>query len=716
MKLLGFLVAALMLAPGARAESVPAPRQSVPLDRDWKFQIGESPGAERPDFPDSAWRSLDVPHDFSIEGPAGADPAAMEGPFDAKSPAGPDGGCLNAGVAWYRKAFTLPDAWLGREVAIRFDGVYMDSDVYLNGQHLGNWPYGYTSFQYRLTPHVKFGGARNVLAVRVNVRQPCSRWYSGAGIYRHVYLMATGPVHVAPWGVCITTPEATDALAVVRVRTEVQNDSAAAAPVLLTAILLDPAGKEVARAESSCDLPAGQVRAIDRALRVEAPRLWSPETASLYSARCEVRAGGALTDACTTRLGIRTVRFTADNGLLVNGKRVQIRGVCDHHDLGPLGAIANRRGMERQLEILRTMGCNAIRTSHNPPDPALLDLCDEMGFLVMDEAFDEWQRAKTKYGYARFFDAWSERDLAAMIRRDRNHPSVILWSVGNEVPEQADAAGAAVARRLVEICHREDPTRPVTAGCQDPVHAVPSGFEKELDVFGINYKIEWYPKARGKLLVASETVSAISSRGEYGLVLDKDGKVKVEPKWNSHLTSYDHLSIWGSKAENTLRALRDCPWVAGEFVWTGFDYLGEPAPIGWPARSSYFGILDICGFPKDRFYLYQSQWTDRPVVHLLPHWNHEGFEGREIRVVCYTNAESVELFLNGRSLGKRDWRDNKTLHLEWQVPYAPGTLKAVASKGGRVVATETVATAGKPARIALTPDRDTIAADGEDLS
>ncbi len=405
--------------------------------------------------------------------------------------------------------------------------------------------------------------------------------------------------------------------------------------------------------------------------------------------RSNVHANGRVADACTTPFGIRTFEFTADKGFFLNGKHVDLKGVCLHHDQGCLGSAVHTRSIERQLEIMKSMGCNAIRTSHNPPAPELLDLCDRMGFLVMDEAFDEWKRNKTMYGYGRFFDEWSERDLTDMILRDRNHPSIVLWSIGNEIPEQDNADAYDMAKRLVDICHKNDPTRPVTSACNSPAEAEKSGFSKALDVFGVNYNMPFYQTLRGKAkLVASETASAVSTRGEYNLVQD-NGTLTIKNQLKNQCSSYDD-----STAESTLRAIKNSPWVAGQFVWTGFDYIGEPSPFPWPSVSSYFGIVDLCGFPKDRFYLYQSQWTDKPMVHLLPHWNWPGFEGKEIPVRCYTNCESVELFLNGKSLGEKRTRDTRDLHLEWMVPYAPGTLKAIARNNGNVMCTDEVANHG----------------------
>jgi beta-galactosidase len=439
--------------------------------------------------------------------------------------------------------------------------------------------------------------------------------------------------------------------------------------------------------------------------------LWSLENPRLYRVESIVRTNDRAVDAGVTPFGIRTIEFTIDKGFFLNGKHVDVKGVCDHHDMGSLGSAVHKRAIERQLEILKSMGCNAIRTSHNPPDPVLLDLCDRMGFLVMDESFDEWKRPKTMYGYGRFFDEWSERDLTDMIHRDRNHPSIILWSIGNEIPEQEIANAYDMSKRLVDICHREDPTRPVTSACNTPDAAVANGFSKPLDVFGINYQMSFYKLLQGKgKLLASETASAVSTRGEYNLV-QNGGTLNIIRELHNQCSSYDD-----STAESTLRAVKNAPWVAGQFVWTGFDYIGEPSPFPWPSASSYFGIVDLCGFPKDRYYLYQSQWTDKPMVHILPHWNWQGFEGQEIPVWCYSNCESVELFLNGKSLGEKKFSDTKDYHVVWKVPYAAGTLKAIAKNNGKTVCLDEVQTAGAPAKIVLTPDHTEINADGDDLS
>jgi beta-galactosidase len=563
-----------------------------------------------------------------------------------------------------------------------------------------------------LTEHVRFGGGENVLAVRVDVRQPCSRWYSGAGIYRDVRLKVTDPVHVAHWGVGVTTPDVSADAATVRVETKVLNQSPVPQSVTLETVIVDGSGREATVTHSAMRVEPDSAGRFIHILGIDKPVLWSLENPVLYGVRSIVRVNGRKADSCETPFGIRTFQFTVDSGFFLNNRHIPIRGVNLHHDLGCLGTAVNGRAIERQLEIMKRMGCNAVRTSHNPPAPELLDLCDRMGFLVMDEAFDEWKRPKTMFGYDRFFDAWSERDLADMIRRDRNHPSVILWSIGNEIPEQDNADAFEMSKRLADICRLEDPTRPVTSGCNSPEAAVKSGFSKPLDVFGVNYSLPFYRTLKGKAkLVASETASAVSTRGEYNLVAEAGGNPKIVHVLNQQCSSYDDAT-----AETTLKAVREAPWLAGEFVWTGFDYIGEPSPYSWPSVSSYFGIVDRCGFPKDRFYLYQSQWTGSPMVHVLPHWNWPGFEGKEIPVRCTSNCGTVELFLNGRSLGEKNFRDAEHLYLEWKVPYAPGTVRAVARNNGKAVCADSAVTAGIPAQIILKPDRTEIRPDGKDLS
>ena len=745
-------------AATAQNNADPAPRRDENFDRDWKFYRGEAPGADQPGFDDTSWRALDLPHDWSIEVPANVPQKAgsQEGPFDKNSPAGNSGGYLDGGVGWYRKTFVPPASAPGEQFTILFDGTYENADVFLNGQKLGSHPYGFTSYYYDLTPLLKPAPEKNVLSVRLQADQPGCRWYSGAGIYRHVHLISTRPVHVAQWGTYVATPTVTAASAQVKVSTLLRNDTAAAANATLTTILLDPSGKEVARQQSRQDVPARAGAPLEQTLPVASPQRWSCETPLLYQAVSEVRVGNVLVDSLRTPFGIRTIEFTKDRGFFLNGQHVQIQGVCDHHDLGCLGAAAYRRAIQRQIEVLKSFGCNAIRTSHNPPSPELLELCDQTGMLVMDESFDEWKVNHHKYGYATVFDAWSEPDMVSMLDRDRNHPSIVLWSIGNEIQEGREGKPEAgpTAARLAAICHREDPTRPVTSACPNPGNDWSSGLARALDVFGINYSIGWYGKNNpatkttpkpgdtgyyGQLpLVGSETSSQVDSRGDYGLKIDETGNVQIVPKADFQVSSYDYWHPgWGCSAETDLLALKAAPWVAGEFVWTGFDYLGEPTPYGWPSRSSYFGIVDLAGFPKDRYYIYKSAWSAEPVAHILPmSWNWPGFEGKTIPVRVFTNADTVELILNGKSLGSKKFpseaaeqteestNKDKTvslkkspgMHLEWAVPYAPGELKAVATRDGKVVKTDVIRTAGAPAKLRLSADRGRIAADGQDLS
>jgi beta-galactosidase len=733
------LVAALGLAltcgvrPSSQAPSLAQVRDRQLFDFDWRFRPGDVTGGELPVTDDAAWEHVDLPHDFMIEGkgqaivvPGGRGgrgganlPTTPEGPFDPQSPGGSANGYLNGGIGWYRKSFTLPAGAMGRRIFLEFEGVYMNAEVWLNGHSLGRRPYGYSTFVHDLTPHLAAGGAPNVVAVKVVVHQPSTRWYSGAGIYRHAWLTIADPVHVAQWGTYVTTPEIQPDRARVHVRTDVENQSEAASPsVTLTTIVRDASGEIVGESERTQAIGAGGRARFEGDIPVTRPRLWSLADPYLYVVENLVKLNGRVVDVDRAPFGIRTVQFT-EGGVLLNGTRIPIQGVCLHHDLGPLGAAAFDRAIERQLEIMKALGVNAIRTSHNPPAPAVLDFADRMGFLVMDEVFDEWRQNKTRFGYGQFFDEWSERDTRDFVRRDRNHPSVILWSIGNEIPEQRNAeTGQTMATRLAGFCRDEDPSRPVSAGMNNPTQALETGYAKPLDLFGVNYNLQVYDRVRSiGHAYASETSSNYSSRDQYNLVL-RDGRVEIVNQLDNHSTAYDlDFPRWGNTAETQFQALRRAPWMAGEFVWTGFDYIGEPTPFNWPNRSSSFGIVDLVGFPKDRFYLYQSQWRPEKMVHLLPHWTWpDEFRGKTTPVWAYTNARSVELFLNGRSLGVRDWSGVTALHLSWQVPYEPGTLRAVARDGTRDVAEDAVETTTAASRLELKTDRATIRSDGQDLA
>ncbi len=686
--------------------------------KNWRFHLGDVKEASNPEYNDRDWRVLRLPHDWSIEGE-----------FSPDHPATPAGGALPGGIGWYRKTFRLPKAWRGKRVFIDFDGVYRNSEVWINGHYLGIRPYGYSSFRYELTPHLRFGDEENVIAVRVdNSLQPDSRWYTGSGIYRNVWLVVTDPIFVEHWGTYITTPEVREEEAVVVIRTQVRNRSGKERTVILQTEIRDPRGKPAGKATARAVVGQDSVREFVQDIRVPRPELWSVDHPALYTAVSWVISNGRVWDDYQTPFGIRTFYFDSEKGFFLNGKPMKILGVCNHHDLGCLGAAVNTRAIERQLEILKRMGANAIRTAHNPPAPELLDLCDRMGFLVMDEAFDMWKKPKTPYtpyGYSLWWDEWHRRDLEDMVLRDRNHPSVIIWSVGNEIVEQWDSTGIDLARELAAIVRRLDPTRPITSGCNDPR---PHNFiirSGALDLIGFNYHVflwESFPQTfPGQKFIASETNSALATRGHYDMPSDSirvwpTRGEKPKPYGNPDYTcsSYDNCHApWGAGHEATWKVIRKHPFLSGMFIWSGFDYLGEPTPYWWPARSSYFGIIDLAGFPKDAYYFYQAEWTKEPVLHVFPHWNWQ--PGDTIDVWAYTNCEEVELFLNGVSQGVQRKTEDR-LHLMWRLPYTPGTLKAVGRCQGKVVLTREIRTAGPPARVVLDPDRTRLRADGKDLA
>jgi beta-galactosidase len=690
------------------------PRITESLNTGWTFTLDSMYQPWHPAFDDSGWRTLDLPHDWSIEGS-----------FSADHPATPGGGALPGGIGWYRKSFTLPDQARGKHLFIEFDGVYQESEVWINGQSLGMRPNGYISFSYEMTDYLRSGDSVNVVTVRVdNSRQPNSRWYSGSGIYRDVRLVMTEPVHVDQWGVYVTTPSVSEEFADVRAATKVINRLPSEAALEVTSMIVDPSGKTAATMRSDISAPGSRPVEITQQLSVEQPRLWSVEDPAIYTLVTEIRKGGRLTDRVETPFGIRTFRFDPAEGFFLNGTHVALKGVCNHHDLGALGAAAYPRAMERQLELLKEMGCNAIRTSHNPPSPVLLDLCDRMGFLVMNETFDMWKLRKTRYDYHLFWDEWYERDLRDHILRDRNHPSVILWSIGNEIREQWDESGEAMAIELAGIVRELDPTRPVTSGCNNTSADNFINRSGAIEVIGFNYHQNEFTEVPERFpgipFIASETTSALATRGYYDMPSDSVRIWPIRfgedaPGMNEDHTcsAYDNCRVpWGSTHEEALLAMKQNRFVSGMFVWTGFDYLGEPTPYWWPSRSSYFGILDLAGFPKDAYYLYMSEWTSKPVLHLFPHWNWQ--EGDTIDVWVYTNCDEVELLLNDRSLGTRQKPDG-SLHMQWRVPYTPGRLIARSSYNG--VALETVIeTTGPPAALRLEADRQTICADPMDLS
>jgi beta-galactosidase len=677
-----------------------------------------NPGGDIPyiqnGYDDSGWRPLYLPHDWGIEGP-----------FQQEYP-GSTGKLPWWGVGWYRKHFQVDAADAGRKIYLDVDGAMSYSMVWINGQFIGGWPYGYASWRVDLTPYLKFG-AENVVAIRLDNPPNSSRWYPGGGIYRNVWMVKTSPIHVAHWGTYVTTPEATEMAATVKIQVTVDNDSDSNSTISVKNEIYalkdnGKTGKTVASIQTDgLQIPAHQNESSQTQIKFKNPKLWSLEKPSRYTVVTTLSQNGQVLDQYETPFGVRTIQFTATNGFLLNGKRVQIDGVCDHHDLGAIGAAINVRALQRQIEILKAMGCNAIRTSHNPPAPELLDLCDEMGILVMDESFDCWERSKTRNDYHRIFDDWHEMDWRAELRRDRNHPCIILWSIGNEIAEQQTQHGHEIAAELTRIAHEEDPTRPTTAACNH-IEAGYNGFQDDVDVFGYNYHPSEYSSFRAanpdKPLFGSETASCISSRGVYVFPVSND---KSKGMANYQMSSYD-LSAppWATPPEWEFKGEDQNPFVAGQFVWTGFDYLGEPTPYygDAPSRSSYFGIVDLAGFPKDRFYLYQSYWRpDLPMAHIVPQcWNWPDRAGQITPVHVYTSGDEAELFLNGKSLGRKK-KGQYEYRLRWDnVVYQPGELKVVAYKNGKKWAADIVQTTGPAASLTLSADRNKISDDGKDLS
>jgi len=696
----------------------PAVRIRQNFGQRWKFHLGDVKQAAEPNFDDSEWRVLNLPHDWSIEGQ-----------FSPDNPATPGGGALPGGIGWYRKSFHIPAAQKDKLCFIDFDGIYRNSEVWINGHYLGQRPYGYISFRYDLTPYLKHGKEENILAVRVdNSQQPNSRWYSGSGIYRNVWFTTVGKVYLDHWGIFITTPEINENNARVNLKIKIRNTTAQDQPLKLMTKIFDADEQEVTVVSSVVTVLKDSVGEVEQNAIVQNPCLWSVNSPYLYRAVTQIWIQGKVVDDEETTFGIRSFTFDSEKGFFLNGVPMKIQGVCNHHDLGCLGAAVNPRAIERQLEIMRGMGVNSIRTSHNPPAPELLDLCDRMGFLVMDEAFDMWRKNKTPHDYALNWEEWHERDLTDMVRRDRNHPSVIIWSIGNEVIEQwdrKDSSGIIIAKELAEIVRSLDPTRPITAACNDPNPLNPVIKSGALDLIGYNYShriFEQFPETfPGQKFIGSETTSALATRGHYDMPSDSIRRWPV--RWDlafktgnpdNTCSAYDNCSApWGSTQEETWKIVRKHAFLSGIYIWTGFDYLGEPTPYNWPSRSSYFGIVDLAGFPKDSYYFYQSEWTDEPVLHLLPHWNWQ--EGEVVDVWVYTNCPEVELFLNDVSQGIQR-KSDENLHLMWRLNFIPGILKAVGREDGQEILTDVVKTAGLAAKITLEADRTEINADDNDLS
>ena len=708
MKKLFYLFIFVSLSAAVHAQSG---RSVLDFDQNWTFNLGDVTSGQNVDLNDAGWRKLNLPHDWGIEGE-----------FKKENPTTVEGGALPGGIGWYRKTFTIPQTDKGKMIYIAFDGVYQKSDVWVNGHHLGYRPNGYISFRYDLTPYLNYGG-KNVIAVKVdNSLQPNTRWYSGSGIYRNVWLISTNKIAVDQWGTFVTTPKVSASHADVNLSVSIKN--AAGNTKLATVVSSIYAGGKVVASKTLTGVSLKDtVTTVSQNFGVNNPVLWSVNKPFLYRVQTKILVNNVVVDQYETPLGIRYFNFDVDKGFSLNGIDMKINGVCLHHDLGALGTAFNVHALERQFKILKEFGVNAIRTSHNPPAPEFLDLADRMGFIIMDEAFDVWQvHKRPQFDSHLFFNEWHKRDLTDQIMRDRNHPSVMIWSIGNEIPEQKDTSATRIARELTGIIHGLDTSRPITTANNEPGPGNKIVESGAVDLIGYNYhnpKLANFQKDYpGKIFIGTETASALESRGVYITSPDTiqrwPGR-RMPKNTNNTVNAYDNISApWGFTHEETLKIYKKYAFLSGQFVWTGFDYIGEPWPYQWPSRSSYFGIVDLAGFPKDVYYLYQGEWTNKSVLHLLPHWNWEA--GKTVDVwAYYSNADEVELFLNGKSLGTKS-KQGDSLHIAWKVKYEPGTLKAVSRKNGKVVKTTEVKTAGAPARIELSADRSSIRKNDHDLS
>lgn len=701
-----------MLASG-RSESV--------IAQGWQFAKGASDASTK-------WQNVSVPHDWAIYGPFDRSndlqvvAVEQNGETEKTVKTGRTGGLPYIGKGEYRTTFNVSEVE-GKSVSLVFDGAMSNAHVEVNGKEVGRWAFGYNSFHFCIDDAVKAG--ENTLHVRLENYPESSRWYPGAGLYRHVHLVVTDKIHVPVWGTYVTTPNVSAQHATVNVRTRIDG-VAKGDKIEVRTELVDASGKVVSR-NNTVYTAYPQQPAIQN-LSVEHPVLWSPENPYLYKVVTRLVKDGVERDCYTTRIGIRQLEYIAEKGFFLNGKSTKFKGVCNHHDLGPLGAAVNRAAIRHQLELLKDMGCNAIRTSHNMPAPELVELCDEMGFMMMIEPFDDWAfRPKCKNGYGSIFNEWAERDMVNMLHHYRNNPSVVMWSVGNEVPSQWGPDGVAEMNFLQDICHREDPTRPVTCGMDQFDAVTNNGFAAALDIPGYNYKVKRYGEAYEKLpqhiILGSETASTVSSRGVYMFPVESKAGAMYD---NHQSSSYDlEYCYWSNIPDLDFAADDDLPWMIGQFVWTGFDYLGEPTPYdtdAWPNHSSVFGIIDLASLPKDRFYLYRSKWnTNDATLHVLPHWNWKGREGKVTPVFVYTSYPKAELFVNGKSQGIREKNDSTVLNryrLMWnEVKYAPGELRVVAYDAqGNKAAEKVVKTAGKPHHLVATVNHSTLAADGEDLA
>ena len=742
MKKLFTILSGLCIATALQAQV----RTEQLLEKGWKFTRDDKAEFSQAGYDDAKWQSVTVPHDWAIYGPFSINndkqnvAIAQDGQKEAMEHAGRTGGLPFVGVGWYRLDFEAPSFADGKQATLIFDGAMSHARVYVNGKEAGYWPYGYNSFHLDVTPYLKAGEV-NELAVRLENENESSRWYPGAGLYRNVHLVVTEDAYVPTWGTYVTTPMVKDKFAKVHLETQWNMPKGKKiSDYTIATQILNPEGKQV-----NADTRPGNE--LDETLFaqdfvVRNPKLWSVEYPHLYTAVSKIYEGDRLVDEYTTRFGIRTLEIIPEKGFFLNGKMTKFKGVCNHHDLGPLGAAVNDAAIRRQIRIMKDMGVNAIRTSHNMPAPELVEACDEMGMMLMLESFDEWKSAKVGNGYHKIFDEWVEKDLVNLIHHYRNNPSVVMWCIGNEVPDQWNGdRGPKLSRMLQDICHREDPTRPVTQGMDAPDAVVNNNYAATMDVAGFNYRphryLENYKKLPQQIILGSETASTVSSRGVYKFPVTRQWMKKYDDHQSS---SYDvEYCNWSNLPEEDWIWHEDKPWAIGEFVWTGFDYLGEPTPYytDWPSHSSLFGIVDLAGLPKDRFYLYRSHWNKEvETLHILPHWTWPGREGEVTPVFVYTNYPSAELFINGKSQGKRtkdltvtpensadstsmmSFKRQQRYRLMWMdTKYEPGTVKVVAyNDKGEAVAEKEIHTAGKPHHIELEADRQTIKADGRDLS
>lgn len=697
-------------------------RKNITLTENWKFQKGDQKNAQTISFDDTKWQKVSVPHDWAIYGPFDKEidkqnvAISQNGEKIPTEKTGRTGSLPHIGTAWYRNKFNISSEETSKKIILFFEGAMSEPEVFINGKKVGEWKYGYSYFYFDISENIIEG--KNTIAVKLTNKAFASRWYPGAGLYRNVRIIIKNQESIAQWGTFITTPFVTDSLAKINIKTKVNSDKGS-----LKTTIFDAEGKSLISQESSTIFG----HEFEQNIPLENPKLWSPETPYLYTAKTEYFVNNKLSDEIITRFGVRKIEFSREKGFVLNGEITKFKGVCLHHDLGPLGTAINKAALKRQMLILKDMGVNAIRSSHNMPSFEQLELADELGFLFLAESFDEWAISKVENGYNRFFEEYAEKDIVNLVKATRNHPSIVMWSSGNEVPDQWGTEGVKRAKWLQDIFHREDPTRPVTVGMDQVKAVMESGFGAIMDIPGLNYRVHLYEEAYKKFpqgfILGSETASTVSSRGIYKFPVEKASMKQYDDFQSS---SYDlEYCSWSNLPEDDFVLQDDKPWVLGEFVWTGFDYLGEPTPYDekWPSRSSYFGMIDLAGIPKDRYYLYRSKWnTKEETLHILPHWNWEGREGEKTPVFVYTNYESAELFVNGKSQGIqrkiKNGNPQERYRLLWNdVIYEPGSLKVVAfDKNGKAVAEKEVKTAGKPHKIILEADRKTIKSDGEDLS